>query len=56
MESLFIIHCHNFYYNVYKESNFAAASFVVEKYINHLEEVLKIGWLTIGERRELSLL
>ena len=35
---------------------FAAASFVTGNYLRDLKTILKLGWLTIKERRELSLL
>ena len=42
---------HNFYYTV-----FATASFVLGHYVKNFREVLKIGWLSINERKDFNLL
>ena len=35
---------------------FAAASFVLGPFVKNFRDVLKIGWLSINERRDLNLL
>ncbi|RMX38367.1 hypothetical protein pdam_00005500, partial [Pocillopora damicornis] len=39
-----------------KRVQFAAASFVLSHYVKNFRDVLKIGWLSINERRDLNLL